>query len=205
MLAPRLATDLPNQRALVDRLRLASDRPVVALLPGAEYGPAKRWPIENFGALAARLAQAGASVWVLGSAREKPIGDRVTDLACDPNVHNLCGASTLVDAIDLLAAAAVVVSNDSGLMHVAAAVGAHVVAIYGSTSPVFTPPLTDSKTICYENLSCSPCFERHCPLKHLNCLRGITVHAVHEATMTALAANASGERSSGQSRISADG
>ncbi|WP_428100070.1 lipopolysaccharide heptosyltransferase II [Candidatus Rariloculus sp.] len=205
VLPPKLATDPDNQRALADRLGIASERPVVALLPGAEYGPAKRWPIENYGELAERLARAGAAVWVIGSVREKPLGERVRELAPDPNVHDLCGASTLVDAIDLLAAAAVAVSNDSGLMHVAAAVGAHVVAIYGSTSPDFTPPLTDAKTICYENLACSPCFERHCPLEHLNCLRGITVDVVFEAAMNALAAGVGGERGSGQSRVAVDG
>lgn len=186
VLPPQLASDPVDRGVLADRLGLTSERPVVALLPGAEYGPAKQWPIEKFSALAGRLAGAGAAVWVLGSAAEKPLGERVRELTPDPNVHDLCGATTLVDAVDLLAASTVAVSNDSGLMHIAAAVGAHVVAIYGSTSPDFTPPLTDAKTICYEHLSCSPCFERHCPLEHLNCLRRIGVDAVFEAAMNAL-------------------
>lgn len=202
---PRLTIDADNRRALADRLGLASDRPAVALLPGAEYGPAKRWPIERYGALAERLVQAGAAVWVLGSAAERPLGEQIRELAPDPNVHNVCGATTLVDAVDLLGASAVAVSNDSGLMHVAAAVGVHVVAIYGSTSPKFTPPLTDAKTVCYENLSCSPCFERHCPLKHLNCLRGISVEAVLEAALYAVQARADCNPGSDQSRVAPDG
>lgn len=204
VLPPKLAVDSANRRTLLDRLGLGSDRPVVALLSGAEYGPAKCWPIENYGALAERLAQAGAAVWVLGSAAEKPLGDEIRKLAPDPNVHNLCGATTLVDAVDLLGRAAVAVTNDSGLMHVAAAVGAHVVAIYGSTSPDFTPPLTDAKTVLYRNLTCSPCFERHCPLKHLNCLREITVEAVLEAAMNAVAAGGDGDSGAHQSRSATD-
>jgi heptosyltransferase-2 len=83
-----------------------------------------------------------------------------------------------VEAVDLLAMAAVAVSNDSGLMHVAAAVGTHTVAIYGSSTPDFTPPLTDKATIHYRRLECSPCFERTCPLGHLDCLNGIEVDEV---------------------------
>lgn len=205
VLPPKLAVDTARRRALAERLGLVCDRPVVALLPGAEYGPAKRWPIENFGALAGRLARAGAAVWVLGSAAEKPLGEKIGELAPDPNVHNLCGATTLVEAVDLLGAAAAAVSNDSGLMHIAAAVGAHVVAIYGSTSPDFTPPLTNAKTVCYLNLECSPCFERQCPLKHLNCLRAIAVGAVFEAAMNAVAADGDGDSGAGRSRVAADG
>ena len=205
VLPPKLAVETAQRHALAERLGLVSDRPVVALLPGAEYGPAKRWPIESFGALAGRLVQAGAAVWVLGSAAETPLGEQIGKLAPDPNVHNLCGATTLVDAVDLLGAAAAAVSNDSGLMHIAAAVGAHVVAIYGSTSPGFTPPLTDAKTVCYLNLECSPCFERQCPLKHLNCLRGIAVDAVFEAAMNAVAAGGDGDPGAGQSRLAANG
>ena len=205
VLPPKLGVDADNQRALVERLGLASDRPVVALLPGAEYGPAKCWPIENFGVLAQWLARAGAAVWVLGSAAERPLGEQIRDLAPDPNVHNLCGATTLVDAVDLLGAAAAAVSNDSGLMHVVAAVGVHVVAIYGSTSPDFTPPLTDSKTVLYRNLACSPCFERHCPLEHLNCLREIAVEAVFEAAMNAVASGGDGDPGPNRSSVAAGG
>jgi heptosyltransferase-2 len=93
-------------------------------------------------------------------------------------VQNLCGRTSLSDAVDLLADAAVAVCNDSGLMHVAAAVGTHVIALYGSSSPIFTPPLTQRKTIMYRALSCSPCFARECPLGHLDCLRGIDVERV---------------------------
>ncbi len=189
---PQLTIDTGNRRALAERFGLGFDRPVVALAPGAAHGPAKRWPTERFGALAERLARAGVTVWVLGSAADRSLGERIGELAPDPHIHNLCGVTTLVDAVDLLGAAAAAVSNDSGLMHIAAAVGTHVVAIYGPTSPDLTPPLTDAKTVCCRRLACSPCFKPRCPLKHLDCMRGITVGAVFEAAMSAIAARAQG-------------
>ena len=142
-------------------------------MPGAEYGPAKRWPAAHFGALAAALAGADADVAVLGSAKERSIGDEVVASAANARVRNLCGATTLADVVDLLAAADVAVSNDSGLLHVAAAAGAPVVAIYGSSSPKFTPPLTAAAAVVSLEIECSPCFARECPLKHLKCLNDL--------------------------------
>ena len=144
-------------------------------MPGAEYGPAKRWPAASYAALAGALADAGADVIVLGSAKERPIGDEIRAVAASSRVRNLCGATTLADVVDLIAAADVAISNDSGLLHVAAATGTHVVAIYGSSSPAFTPPLTAAATVLYRGLDCSPCFARECPLGHLRCLREIAV------------------------------
>jgi heptosyltransferase-2 len=96
-------------------------------------------------------------------------------------VHNLCGQTSLEDTVDLLSAARAAVTNDSGLMHVAAAAGTRVVALYGSSSPHFTPPLTPDKAILYLGLDCSPCFRRECPLGHLNCLRQISPGSVQAA------------------------
>lgn len=179
---PALTVDPDNQQRVVEELALGLDRPVVALMPGAEYGPAKCWPIEYYAQLAGQLAAAGYHVWVLGSAKEAPLGDTI---AAASEARNLCGKTELADVIDLLALTSHAVSNDSGLMHVAAAVGTHVVGIYGSTTPAFTPPLTARRTLHYLDLSCSPCFERECPLKHLRCLRDIapaTVMRSIEAT-----------------------
>ena len=145
-------------------------RPVVAFWPVAEYGPAKCWPLEYFVELALRLDATGYGVWVLGSAKDQPAGNVI---ARGSNAINLCGRTSLADAIDLLALAAQAVSNDSGLMHIAAAVGTHVHGIYGSSSPAFTPPLTPARTIHYLAMDCSPCFRRECPLGHLRCLKDI--------------------------------
>lgn len=187
---PEPALTVDRRGRVLERLSLQNSRPVVALIPGAEYGPAKRWPAAHFGRLAARLAAGGADVWLLGSASEAPLGEEIVAAAGAARVRNLCGRTTLADAVDLLAHAAVAVSNDSGLMHVAAAVGTHVVALYGSSSPAFTPPLTQRKTVIYRELSCSPCFARECPLGHLNCLRGIGPDQVLAATLAALAERA---------------
>lgn len=175
---PGLEVDEAGRARLIERLALAAEGPVAALMPGAEYGPAKQWPTAYFAELAGRLGNEGADVWILGSAKEAPIGREIEQKAGSPRVRNLCGETTLVEAVDLLSAAKVAVSNDSGLMHVAAAVGTHTVAIYGSSTPDFTPPLTGNATVHYRRLDCSPCFERECPLGHLDCLRGIGVEQV---------------------------
>ncbi len=170
---PSLNIDPKNQQKLVEQLKL-SDKPAIALLPGAEYGPAKQWPLDYYRELAKRILDSGKQVWILGSNKDKPAGDTIVE-SLGEHAINLCGETSLADAIDLLASAEHCVSNDSGLMHVAAAVNTPVIAIYGSSSPDFTPPLTERAQIQYKNLDCSPCFKRECPLGHLNCLKTITV------------------------------
>jgi heptosyltransferase-2 len=158
----------------------APGQSILTLCPGAEYGPAKRWPAEYFAAVArARLAD-GWRIWLLGSAKDTAITEQIAQLA--PGCEDLAGRTTLAQAIDLLATSSAVISNDSGLMHVAAATGRPLVALYGSSDPGYTPPLSDRARIIYHGLSCSPCFERECPLEHLNCLRGIS----SEEVLTAL-------------------
>lgn len=186
---PVLTTDPNGIESFMEQHDLALDGDVVAMMPGAEYGPAKQWPAEYYAELARRLAAVGFPVWILGSARESSLGDEICTAAGAKRVVNLCGATTLSQAIDLLSRTTVAVSNDSGLMHVAAAVGAHVIAIYGSSTPSFTPPLTEYQTIHYEGLACSPCFKRTCPLGHLNCLRNISVDAVFASIVNQVAAN----------------
>jgi heptosyltransferase-2 len=172
-----------EQRALaLESLGLDAEQPVVALMPGAEYGPAKCWPLAHFADLAARLDDAGFATWVLGSAKDTVAGAWI---AGKSPATNLCGQTSLEQAVDLLAHCRHAVSNDSGLMHVAAATGIPVVAIYGSTSPGYTPPLTDKASVQYLGIDCSPCFERECPLGHLKCLTGIHPEAVLSAIMAA--------------------
>lgn len=177
--APRLRADPARGGALAGALGL-DDGPAVGLMPGAEYGPAKQWPAEYYGELAKLLAAAGVPAWVFGSAKEAELGERIRAVSGGVAV-NLCGKTALADVVDLAARCQAVVSNDSGLMHVAAAAGVPVVALYGSSTPDFTPPLTERKHIHYLRLSCSPCFERTCPLFHYNCLRQITPAAVRDS------------------------
>ena len=176
---PRLEVDDENQRRLCAEFGLDSHAPAVAMMPGAEYGPAKCWPLEYFAELARCLDDDGFQVWVLGSAKDRRAGEQACERA--PGAVNLCGRTRIEDAIDLLALANSAVTNDSGLMHVAAAVGTHVVAMYGSTTPAFTPALTANKLELYLGLECSPCFRRECPLGHLRCLREIEPDRVFRA------------------------
>ncbi|KAA0010658.1 lipopolysaccharide heptosyltransferase II [Billgrantia pellis] len=164
---PRLRVDPGNLVELRIRLGLTS-RPAIGVMPGAEYGPAKQWPLGHFRELAGRLEAEGFEVRVLGGPKDADAGETIAKGLV--HVHNLCGQTRLADAVDLLADCQQVVTNDSGLMHVAAAVGTRVHALYGSSSPGYTPPLTDSAKIHFLGLSCSPCFERTCPLGHTNCL-----------------------------------
>ena len=181
---PALRVDRSAAAALMRRFALP-EQAAAALMPGAEYGPAKRWPAERYGELAARLLADGMSVWILGSAKEAVLARAVRAQPGAEGAVDLCGRTSLTEAADLLACAQVAITNDSGLMHVAAAVGTAVVAIYGSSSPHFTPPLTSRSAILYRGLACSPCHARECPLQHLNCLRGIDAGAVVAAVRAA--------------------
>ena len=174
---PALSVSADNQARAMASLGVDAGRPVVALMPGAEYGPAKCWPHEYFACLAARLDDAGYAVWVLGSQKDAAAGDAI---AAAGAARNLCGKTSLADAIDLLAACEQAVSNDSGLLHVAAAVGTRIHGIYGSSSSKFTPPLSKSREIHEIGLDCRPCFERECPLGHLKCLRDLSPDRVFE-------------------------
>ena len=175
---PALTIDRQKQGAVMESLGVATGRPVIAMMPGAEYGPAKCWPVEYFAELSALLGNDGFDVWVLGSDKDAAAGEQIASASA---AHNLCGRTSLEDVIDLLGHAGQAVSNDSGLMHIAAAVGTHVHGIYGSSSPAFTPPLTAARDVHWLELDCSPCFERTCPLGHLRCLREIGVGQLHAA------------------------
>ena len=165
----QLQVDAAQRAATLARLGLAPARPVAVLCPGAEYGPAKRWPPSYFAELAQRFDRAGYDVWIAGSPHDAAIGDEINRLSGNLCV-NLCGKSTLAEAIDLVAGAAVVVSNDSGLMHIAAALNRPLIALFGSSSPAFTPPASPHARIVRLELPCSPCFERVCPLGHFDCM-----------------------------------
>lgn len=183
---PRLTVDPVNTERVLSSLGLTTTTPVVAMMPGAEYGPSKRWPPAYYAQLALRLAADGYQVWVLGSPRDRAEADEV-EASARGSVRNLCGRTQLVDAIDLIAQARLAVANDSGLMHIAAAVGCPVVALYGSTAPRYAPPLTDQASVLYLGLDCSPCFARECPLSHLRCLKDLTPDRVYAAAREQLA------------------
>jgi heptosyltransferase-2 len=173
----RIEADAVNTARTTARLGLDRSRPIAAFCPGAEYGPAKRWPARHFAALARELKLRGYAVWLIGSDKDADVGEAIraqSDDAC----RNLCGMTDLAAAIDLISCARLVVSNDSGLMHVAAALGKPLIALYGSSSPAHTPPLSLSSQpglarIAKIDIECSPCYARECPLVHFKCMNDL--------------------------------
>ncbi|MFZ9544167.1 MAG: lipopolysaccharide heptosyltransferase II [Hylemonella sp.] len=181
---PRLAIATLEVDAALRNEALNRDEYYV-FVPGAEYGPAKRWPASRFAELARLLDK---PVVLLGSGKEMALAQEIAQLASDADIRNLAGATSLTQAFALIAAARQVVTNDSGLMHVAAALGVAQVAIFGSSSPLHTPPLSDKAQVVWLKndpayqpaLDCAPCYERSCPLGHLRCLRDIDASRVRQ-------------------------
>ena len=169
---PALTFKKPNREWLLKNLQLEMDKPVIAFMPGAEYGDAKRWPTEYYRQLAEMLVSNGYRIWVLGSDKDIEAGQLIST-GYEEDVINLCGKTKLEDVIDLLSLVNIAVSNDSGLMHIACAVSIKVIGIYGSSDPSYTPPLSNEAEVMYLNKSCSPCFQRSCQFEHLECLRDI--------------------------------
>ena len=176
---PQLHVSSEKQQQVLEKFSLDLDKPVAVFCPGAEYGPAKRWPIPYFAELAQRLQQQGYSVWITGSQKDREIGDKIIALG-NSGTRNLCGITDLAEAVALLSCASLVVTNDSGLMHVAAALDRPMLALYGSSSPGFTPPLSQNAQVLKIDIPCSPCFKRECPLKHFKCMKNLTPQMVAE-------------------------
>jgi heptosyltransferase-2 len=197
---PRLRTEMSHVRTTLAKLALAPASPVVACCVGAEGGPARRWPAHHFAELAWSLAGAGYEVWLLGSDEDVEIGAEIERLLAAARVktairdghgkahkfHNLCGKADLAETVDLLAVARASVVNDSGLMHVAAALGKPMFALYGSTSPSVSPPLSDQARIISLHLPCSPCLKRECPLGHFDCMKQLHPQRVFDDILAAV-------------------
>jgi heptosyltransferase-2 len=177
---PRPSLEAQSSAAVLQKFDLKKPSQLLAFCPGAEYGPAKQWPAEHFAELASQWLQKNTEgeVWIFGSDKDRQIGDEICALVPESirsSVRNLAGRTSLGEAIDLMAIADAVVSNDSGLMHVAAALDRPLVAIFGSSDPSHTPPNGDVEKTqsLWLGLECSPCFKRECPLGHLDCLNKI--------------------------------
>lgn len=154
-----------------------TEQPVLALCPGAEFGPAKRWPEEYYAEVANEKLAAGWQVWLFGSLKDQPVTEKIMQLTHQRCI-DLAGKTRLEEAVDLLSLASAVVSNDSGLMHIAAALRKPLVAVYGPTSAAFTPPLHKESKVLSLSLDCQPCFERVCPLKHHNCMHELKAEKI---------------------------
>jgi heptosyltransferase-2 len=177
---PRLSIE-PAAAAIAKARYVGAAPLTIGLCPGAEFGPAKRWPAEHFAALVELIhaRHPEARIACLGGPGDREIAQSIADTTRVP-VLNLCGQTPLGDAIALIAALDAVVSNDSGLMHVAAALDIPTVALFGSTDPRHTPPHSPKAAIARIDIACSPCFERICPLGHFRCMRELSPERVME-------------------------
>ena len=179
---PQLTTNKNNALESLKRLGLTEpNSKVLGLCPGAEYGEAKRWPAEYYAEVANDVLKKGWQVWLFGSDKDMPVTMKINQLTQNQCL-DLGGKTKLGEAIDLMALCDTVISNDSGLMHIAAALSKEfnevkkLVAIFGSSDPTHTPPMSPNAVIEYLGIDCSPCFKRDCPLigeAHLRCLTAI--------------------------------
>ena len=186
---PKLNLSLEAKQSISTKLQAAAinEKSIYVLCPGAEYGATKRWPVEHFATLAQQLIanETDAQVILLGGKSDHALGERIrTQTSNIPKLHNWCGKTSLDEAIALIGMSKALVSNDSGLMHIGAALKIPQVAIFGSSDPYHTPPLSDNAKVIWLNLPCSPCHKRECPLGHLKCLRDILPATVLGAIQT---------------------
>ncbi|MGO4380696.1 lipopolysaccharide heptosyltransferase II [Pseudoduganella sp. RAF53_2] len=194
--AAPLRSDVPKPKLVVRDEQIAAAcakagldvaRPLVVFAPGAEFGSAKRWPAEHFGDLAREIEAhvPGAQIALLGGPKDAAVCEAVC--AAAPACVNLAGKTSLGEAVALIGRADAVVSNDSGLLHVASALNRPVIAIYGPTDPDHAPPFSDIAASISLRLDCSPCRQRECPLGHHNCMRGISGGQVWQTLQPMLA------------------
>lgn len=175
---PTLVVSSEEAVQVASKLGLQPDRPLIVFAPGAEFGSAKRWPVSHFAELAKTVfaQRPEMQIVLLGSAKDKSVCEEIA--ASAHGVRNLAGATSLAEAIALIAQAEAMVSNDSGLLHVASALNRPIVAIYGPTDPNHAPPFSDVAKSLYLGIECAPCRQRECPLGHHNCMRGISAEMV---------------------------
>lgn len=191
---PRMQVSSEQRLAVCTRLGIAAAQPVLALAPGAEFGGAKRWPASHFAGLArAVLAQQPATqVILLGSPKDKEacseVAAELLAAVAGAQVFNLAGATSLTEAIALIAASSAVVANDSGLLHIASALNRPVVAVYGPTDPDHAPPFSDLAASISLRLECAPCKQRECPLGHQDCMVKLAPEMVWQRLQPMLAA-----------------
>ena len=170
---PRLQSDPESVKKVLAIFSLGLEKRVLAICPGAEFGVAKQWPADHFAATCKAKIDDGWQVWIFGSEKDAEAANEITEMLVEEQKQNcvsLAGRTSLAQAIDLMSVADAVISNDSGLMHIAAALDKPIVALYGSTSPDFTPPLSSRSKLLFTDIECRPCFKRECPLEHKKCL-----------------------------------
>jgi len=182
--SPELKIDQTRLQATLAKFNISSSdkTPILVLCPGAEFGASKRWPEHHYAALANEMIKKDWRIWLMGSKNDMPVATKIEEALIEKDrCFNFTGKTDLGEAIDLMSLANRVVSNDSGLMHIAASLNIPLVAVYGSTDPSFTPPLNARAKTVRLSLPCSPCFKRECPLKHHQCMENLSTGRVLDA------------------------
>lgn len=169
---PALSVDDATRIKALKQFQLTQDIPTLAICPGAAFGPSKQWVFERFIDVAKHFVAKGFRVIVLGSKNDAVIANNIATNVGD-KVMPLAGKTNLLDAIALLSTVNAVLTHDSGLMHIACALDRPVVALYGSSSPTFTPPLHPSARIVRHDVGCNPCYKRHCARPSHDCMLAI--------------------------------
>ena len=169
-----------QQQQVIDKFQLNTDKKILALCSGAEYGAAKRWLPEYYAEVANHFLNKNWQVWLFGSDKDQTVAADINQKTSN-KCQDFTGQTNISEAVDLMSLTDVVIVNDSGLMHVAAGLNKNLIALYGSSDPKFTPPLNKNAKVISLGLNCSPCFKRECPLGHTNCLKDIKPTQVIEA------------------------
>lgn len=177
---PALMLNQTETDLILNKHKISLDKPILALAPGAAYGSAKRWPAKYFATIANDKLIEGWQVWLFGSRDDKVIADEIMQLT-QQQCRNFSGELALNETIALLSIVNGIIANDSGLLHIAAALNKPLIAIYGSTTPRFTPPLSPNAQIVKKDLACQPCFKRECPLKHHQCMEDLLPETIFQA------------------------
>lgn len=185
---PCLQVTVAQKADVFARLDLQPDSPLVVFAPGAEFGSAKRWPTSHFAQLAQTIVQThpNAQIVLLGSGKDHSVCEEIR--AISPTVRNFAGVTSLDQAVALIASASAVVSNDSGLLHIASALNRPIIALYGPTDPDHAPPFSDIAVSLSLRLECAPCRQRECPLGHHRCMQDLRVDMVWQPLQPMLAA-----------------
>jgi len=184
---PDASLACPEAWAERGRALLGSPGPWIGINPGAAYGTAKRWPPERFAAAAALVARgSGAQVAIVGSAAERPLAEAIA-AQLGGGARVLCGETTLADLVGVLRELRLLLTNDSGPMHLAAALGTPLVAVFGSTDWTETAPVSERARVVREETECAPCKLRECPIDH-RCMTRVAVDRVAATALELLAA-----------------
>ena len=171
---PALTVEQAHAESTAQKFQVATkNKKILAICPGAAFGTSKRWPEHYFAKVAQSKIEQGWQIWLFGSGQDEPVLARISASLPPNSWHSFAGDVALAEKLALMSIVDVVLTNDSGLMHMASSLGKYILAIYGPTSPAYTPPFGKLANIISKQLSCSPCFKRTCPLKHHNCMQAI--------------------------------